>query len=64
VASLEGASAVIGQLYPTTHFLLICRGVFSKALGLADLYPYFLALLATLPVLGGLSLVALGKQEK
>ncbi|ABE58786.1 ribosome-associated ATPase/putative transporter RbbA [Chromohalobacter israelensis] len=64
VASLEGTSAVIGQLYPTTHFLLICRGVFSKALGLADLYPYFLALLATLPVLGGLSLVALGKQEK
>ncbi|KXS37851.1 MAG: ribosome-dependent ATPase [Halomonadaceae bacterium T82-2] len=63
VSSLEGASAVIGQLYPTSHFLIISRGIFSKALGLAELYPYFLALLATIPVLSLLSLAGLRKQE-
>ncbi|MDW5377933.1 ribosome-associated ATPase/putative transporter RbbA [Halomonas sp. HP20-15] len=64
VSSMEGASAMIGHLYPTSHFLLICRGVFSKDLGLAELYPHFLALLATIPVLSLLSLVSLRKQEK
>lgn len=63
VSSLEGASAVIGQLYPTSHFLVISRGIFSKALGLAELYPYFLALLATIPVLSLLSIAGLRKQE-
>ncbi|PWW31740.1 MULTISPECIES: ribosome-associated ATPase/putative transporter RbbA [Halomonadaceae] len=63
VSAMDGASAVIGQLYPTSHFLLISRGVFSKALGLLDLYPYFLALLATIPVLNLLSLASLRKQE-
>ncbi|GAB2783783.1 ribosome-associated ATPase/putative transporter RbbA [Halomonas shantousis] len=63
VSSLEGVSAVIGQLYPTSHFLVISRGIFSKALGLTELYPYFLALLATIPVLSLLSLAGLRKQE-
>lgn len=64
VSSMEGVSALIGQLYPTSHFLLICRGVFSKALGLAEMYPYFLAMLAAIPVLSLLSLAGLRKQEK
>src|SRR5690606_21123963 len=37
VASLEGIGALIGQIYPTSQFLVISRGVFSKALGLSDL---------------------------
>ena len=37
VSSLEGAGALIGKIYPTTHFLTIARGTFSKALGFADL---------------------------
>ncbi|MEQ5834263.1 ribosome-associated ATPase/putative transporter RbbA [Marinobacter sp. NFXS9] len=64
VSSMEGASAFIGHLYPTSHFLLISRGVFSKALGMADLYPYFLALLVTVPVLILASVAGLRKQEK
>src|SRR5690606_10096068 len=32
VSSLEGAGAVLGQIYPTTHFLTISRGTFAKAL--------------------------------
>jgi len=64
VSALEGASAFIGQLYPTSHFLVISRGVFSKALNLADLYPYFIPMLLTIPVLTLLSVAGLRKQEK
>ncbi len=63
VSSLEGIGAFIGQLYPTSHFLVISRGVFSKALGFADLYTYFLPLLITIPVLLGLCVACLKKQE-
>jgi ribosome-dependent ATPase len=63
VSSLEGMGAVIGQLYPTSHFLVISRGVFSKALGFADLSAYFLPLLITIPVLLGLCVAFLKKQE-
>ena len=53
----------MGKLYPTSYFLIICRGVFSKALGFADLAPYFLALLVAIPLLTLLSVLALKKQE-
>lgn len=64
VSAMEGASALIGQLYPTSHFLIISRGVFSKALGLAELYPYFIPLLIAIPLLTLLSVFGLRKQEK
>ncbi|WP_313087337.1 ribosome-associated ATPase/putative transporter RbbA [Pseudomonas sp.] len=63
VSALEGASALFGQLYPTSHFLIISRGVFSKALGMADLYPYFVPLLLAIPLLTLLSVAGLRKQE-
>lgn len=37
VSTLEGAGAVIGALYPTTHFLTLSNGTFSKALGFSAL---------------------------
>jgi ribosome-dependent ATPase len=64
VSAMEGVGAVIGNLYPTSHFLTISRGVFSKALGLADLYPYFIPLLITIPVLTLIAVAGLRKQEK
>ena len=64
ISSLEGAAAIVGRLYPTTWFLLISRGTFSKALGFADLYPCFLALAASVPVLTVLSVLLLKKQGK
>jgi ribosome-dependent ATPase len=63
VASLEGFGALIGQIYPTSHFLIISRGVFSKALGFTELYSYFIALLITIPVLLALCTSLLKKQE-
>lgn len=64
VSALEGASAFFGQIYPTSHFLIISRGVFSKALGMSDLYGYFIPLLLAIPLLTLLSVAGLRKQEK
>ncbi|WP_278447643.1 ribosome-associated ATPase/putative transporter RbbA [Stutzerimonas kunmingensis] len=64
VSAMEGAGAFIGKLYPTSHFLIISRGVFSKSLGLAELYPYFIPMLLAIPLLTVLSVAGLRKQEK
>jgi ribosome-dependent ATPase len=63
VSSLEGAGKLIGQIYPATHFLTISRGVFSKALTLSDLHASFGPLLLAVPVIIGLSIALLKKQE-
>ncbi|MBA1263547.1 ribosome-associated ATPase/putative transporter RbbA [Stutzerimonas sp. NM35] len=64
ISAMEGASAFIGNIYPTSHFLIISRGVFSKSLGLAELYPYFIPLLLAIPLLTLFSVAGLKKQEK
>ena len=64
VSSLEGAGAVIGTLYPTTHFLTISRGAFSKALDLGDLSASFIPLLIAIPVLTLASALLLKKQAR
>jgi ribosome-dependent ATPase len=63
VPSLEGMGAFIGRIYPATYFLNISRGVFSKALGFASLHNSFWVLLLAAPVIVGLSIVLLKKQE-
>jgi ribosome-dependent ATPase len=63
VSSLEGVGALIGRIYPATHFLTICRGVFSKALGLSSLASSFWPLLIAVPVILGLAIALLKKQE-
>ena len=63
VPSLEGVGAIIGRLYPATHFLTISRGVFSKALDISTLAPSFWPLLAAVPIILGLAIVLLKKQE-
>ena len=63
VSSLEGIGAIMGRIYPTGPFLIISRGAYSKALGLAELWPYFIPLLLAIPVLTVLSTRLLRKQE-
>ena len=63
VASLEGPGRWIGQIYPTSHFLTIARGTFSKALNLTDLWASFIPLLIAIPLVLGLSVWLLKKQE-
>jgi ribosome-dependent ATPase len=62
VSSLQGFGAVIGNIYPTTYFVNISRGAFSKALEFADLAPQFIPLLIAVPVLFILGIVLLKKQ--
>ncbi|HBM3028727.1 TPA: ribosome-associated ATPase/putative transporter RbbA [Klebsiella oxytoca] len=63
VASLEGPGRWIGQIYPTSHFLTIARGTFSKALNLTELWGSFIPLLIAVPLVLGLSVWLLKKQE-
>lgn len=63
VSSLHGFEAILGHIYPTSHFLTISRGTFAKALGFGDLPSSFLPLLIAIPVLIGLCAILLKKQE-
>ncbi|MBN1142761.1 MAG: ribosome-associated ATPase/putative transporter RbbA [Deltaproteobacteria bacterium] len=64
VSSLEGVGALIGAIYPTSHFLIISRGVFCKGLQMRDLYGSFIPLLIAAPVLLFLCVLLLKKQER
>jgi ribosome-dependent ATPase len=64
VSTLEGFSALMGQIYPTAPFVTISRGTFSKALGFADLHALFVPLALSGPVLLVLSVLLLRKQER
>ncbi len=64
VSSLQGFGALIGQVYPTTYFVNITRGAFSKALGLSDMWSSFVPLLVTAPLLMVLGALLLKKQAR
>lgn len=64
VSTLEGAGRWIGEAYPASHMLIISRGVFNKALGFAELQAQFWPLLLAVPVILGVSIALLRKQEK
>jgi len=63
VSSLEGAGRLVGMVFPATPFVTICRGVFSKGLGFADLWRELLSLTLTYPVILGVCVLLLRKQE-
>ncbi|QBR00573.1 ribosome-associated ATPase/putative transporter RbbA [Paraburkholderia pallida] len=63
VSSLEGAGRVIGQLYPASYMLTISRGVFNKALHFGDLYASFWPLALATPIVLGVTVALLKKQE-
>jgi ribosome-dependent ATPase len=64
ISALSGAGAIIGRLYPTTYFLVISRGAFSKGLGFLGLSNSFFALSAMIPVLTIACVLLLKKQGK
>ncbi|MBW6496304.1 MAG: ribosome-associated ATPase/putative transporter RbbA, partial [Burkholderiaceae bacterium] len=64
VSSLEGMGHWIGQVYPTTHFIVVARGVFSKGLGYADLQASLVPLALAAVVLIALGVALLRKQER
>ncbi|MCW9014660.1 MAG: ribosome-associated ATPase/putative transporter RbbA [Gammaproteobacteria bacterium] len=64
VSALEGGAAVFSKIYPTTHFLVISQGVFSKALGFSDLSERFVALAIFIVAITVICSLLLRKQEK
>ena len=63
VSSLQGAGRIIGQMHPISHMLTISRGVFNKGLGFPDLLSEFWPLAIAAPVIIGVSILLLRKQE-
>ncbi|KVT89511.1 multidrug ABC transporter ATP-binding protein [Burkholderia territorii] len=64
LSSLEGSGKWTGTVYPATYMLAISRGVYNKALGLADLSSQFWPMLAAVPVILVMTGVLLRKQER
>ena len=64
VSSLTGVGAIIGNVYPASYFFSISRGVFNKGLGFASQVALFWPLLASVPVVLGLAILLLRKQER
>lgn len=64
VSSLEGGAALAGRGFPTSYFMTISVGAFTKGLGISDLGPNFLALALFIPALTLLSALLLSKQER
>ncbi|WP_169293698.1 ribosome-associated ATPase/putative transporter RbbA [Advenella sp. EE-W14] len=63
VSALEGFAAFIGNIFPTTYFLMISRGIFNKALGFQNLITYYWPMLAGAIVILLLSIILLKKQD-
>ncbi|VCU69751.1 putative ABC transporter ATP-binding protein YbhF [Pigmentiphaga humi] len=63
VSSMEGSARFIGEIYPATYMLLISRGVFNKALELGDLHGALWPMLVAVPVVLGLTVALLRKQN-
>ncbi len=64
VSSLEGAARIMGTFWPTTWYMGLSVGVFTKGLGLSELSGHLLRLAAFGPVLTLLAVLALRKQER
>ncbi|MCI2395705.1 ribosome-associated ATPase/putative transporter RbbA [Aliiroseovarius sediminis] len=64
VSSLEGAARIMGTFWPTTWYMGISVGTFTKGLGIFELSGHLLRLAAFGPGLTLLAVLALRKQEK
>ncbi len=63
VSSLAGGARIMGLAFPSTYFMQISLGTFTKALGFADLGPHFWALAVIVAAYLALSLALLKTQE-
>jgi ribosome-dependent ATPase len=64
VSTLEGGAAIVGEFFPTTYFMIVSIGTFTKSLSFSDLGPNFLTLAAFFPALTLLSVILLRKQAR
>lgn len=64
VSSLEGFGAVIGQIFPTTHFITISVGIYTKGLTFFELGASYAALAACVAALTAASVGLMRGQER
>lgn len=64
VSTLEGGSRIMGMLWPTTYYMQMSVGAFTKGLGVSELMRDLIALALFIPVLTLLSALALKKQAR
>lgn len=64
VSSMQGFGRIIGDMYPATHMVTISRGVFSKALDFSDLTSAVWPMLVSVPVILGIAIALLKKQDR
>ncbi|MDP5220247.1 ribosome-associated ATPase/putative transporter RbbA [Ruegeria sp. 2205SS24-7] len=64
VSTLEGGAQMIGSLWPSSYFLHLNVGAFTKGLGWEALAPDLLALACFGPVLTAIAVLSLRAQEK
>jgi len=63
VSTLEGGARIMGMLWPTSYYMHLSVGVFTKGLSIKDLNPDLLALAAFVPVFVLLAAALLKNQE-
>jgi ribosome-dependent ATPase len=63
VSTLSGGARIVGTLWPTTYYMHASVGAFTKALGVAGLWTDAVILAVFVPVLIGLSVAGLPRQE-
>ncbi len=64
VSSLQGGARWFGGIYPATHMIDVSRGVFNKALRLEDLGSSIVAMAIAAPLIVGVAILLLRKQER
>jgi len=64
VSTLEGSAKFIGSIWPTTYYMHSSVGAYTKGLRPALMLKDFLVLALSIPILLGLSMLGLKKQEK
>jgi len=63
VSTLEGGAAVMGSIWPASYYMHSSLGAYTKGIGPALMMGDIWFLLACIPVLLGISLIGLRKQE-
>ena len=63
VSDSMDVDGIVGHIYPTTHMLLISRGVFNKGLYLSELYVPLLVMTAEIFIICGIGVMLQKKQE-
>jgi ribosome-dependent ATPase len=64
VSSLDGPARVLGSLWPTTWYMAVSVGSYTKGLGFADLSGALMRLAVFGPLFTGLAIALLRKQER